>query len=138
MKSEKIVNVYNLVHKATLSGVALFTTLELNSNDMSSVLKTGPVQPVTFPIRFPFFGRLSIGPVLNHLSQLNRRTAWAEWFNTPNFFFLTKWATPHDLTLIACAPPFFLLTKWTIFSSPPTLNAHPHLAKWPPYPSTRL
>ena len=38
----------------------------------SSVLKTGPdrpVQLVTFPVRFPFLSRLSIGPVLNRLGQ---------------------------------------------------------------------
>ena len=52
MKSEKIINMYNLVYTASGSGVALFTILELDSNDVKLWYKAPYWALNSFPLRY--------------------------------------------------------------------------------------
>lgn len=52
MKSEKIINMYNLVYTASGSGVALFTILELDSNDVTLWYKAPYWALNSFPLRY--------------------------------------------------------------------------------------
>ena len=68
--------------------------------------RTRLVRSVTFLVRFPLLGRLSIGPMLN---CLGRAVLGKSNDSTPPAFFLLSGSLPHRPTLIVY--PFFFYNK---------------------------